>query len=180
MSVPVTPATLLARLRPFRTILAVCHWGGRTGAAVSDPYLRSARPVADIDHADASGLQSNALGELLAQHNVGAVAVALPLAEAGAPSEMAGNLSAQRELLASLRPTGLLLSEISGRRSAADACEHASAEPELWEELDDFLRAADAHGPAAAASSAPASVHAACALNFWLWDYCEGWRNTFG
>jgi hypothetical protein len=172
----------------------------KVGMAISDPYLSFASPVQmemeplyhhlRDDKKLVTSLMRNNLPtsgeEFLRQlgfRDVGGVAIAFPMKQDLAASMVHdAQLQYAREALAeiigkydtdvnnSLGPFKLQCF-IDDRLTITEVKTMANEEPEMWEEI------IDVDGETLAPNEA--SMHAAVALNSFLWQHTGGWRNTF-
>lgn len=153
------PKVLLSKLTPTKSIMCLVCKPATFGLALSDPYLSCARPLRDVSsQADVE--------RAAAEHNVGALAFALPMRR---HTNVDDGLVVLAERSASLGRQWLgvtLCCTIDDRLTLDQALAAKLEEMELWEDID--------------LDDGTLSTDAAVALNHFLFEHCGGWRNTFG
>jgi RNase H-fold protein (predicted Holliday junction resolvase) len=157
----ISPSAMLAKLTPMKSLLCIVRRSPSAfGMAISDPYLHHASPLQDVS--DERDVENT-----IAEHGVGALLLALPMARTDKSTRDYANVMYQRTSLLQHKWNVPLACISDERLSWDEARLSIKQEVEMWEEVD--LDCPDL------------STDAAVALNRFLWTHTGGWQNnTFG
>lgn len=197
-----TPMKRILCLCPVVTGMSTDRTQGacQVGMAVSDPYLFRASPIVETDTSSPLEIYwhscqpepednfpetSRGFTELIHYSDVGAIALALPMKTYPVNDYEDQFTRASRDYILkdiltdyfeqTFSSKGLVAYIDEPRLTLEEARVMAEDDPDMWEEMEDFLFDSAHHS-----ENIHPSLHASVALNQFLWKHTGGWQNTFG